>query len=86
MDEELKKYLEQNRLDMIEMRKMVKGIKNHFIRAEIYQWLVIVLIVAPFAVGLIWLWPSIKTMSGQFEQILSNGVGAITGSDTELLK
>jgi len=86
MDEELKKYLEQNRLDMIEMRKMVKGIKNHFVRAEIYQWLIIVLFIAPVVVGMIMLWPSIKSLSGQYQQILSNGVGAITGNDTELLK
>jgi Gpi18-like mannosyltransferase len=86
MEEDLKKILEQNSADMAEMKKMVRGIKNHFIRSEIYQWLVIVLIVLPFVVGMIVLWPQIKSLSGQYGQIMSNGVGAITGTDENLLK
>ncbi len=77
MDEDLKKLAE----DVAEMKIMVKGIKNHFVRAEIYQWLVIVLIIAPVVVGLIMLWPQIKSLSGQYGNIMSNGLNAVTGND-----
>jgi hypothetical protein len=86
MDEDLKKILEQNAADMAEMRKMIKGIKNHFIRAEIYQWFIIFLFIAPVVAGVIMLWPMMKDFSGQYQQIMSSGVGAITGSDANLLK
>ncbi|HTX86943.1 MAG TPA: hypothetical protein VMC41_02680 [Candidatus Nanoarchaeia archaeon] len=82
MDEDLKKILEQNSADMAEMKQMVKGIKNHFIRAEIYQWAVVALIVVPSVIALFLLWPMINSLPN----IMSNGVGAITGSDVNQLK
>jgi hypothetical protein len=84
MDEDLKNYLDQSRLDMMEMKKMVKGIKNHFIRAEIYQWLIIALVVVPCIIAVVMLWPTLSGLSGQYGNILSNGIGAITGSDLNL--
>ncbi|MDD5527720.1 MAG: hypothetical protein PHO56_01960 [Patescibacteria group bacterium] len=86
MDEELKKYLEKNVEDMAEMKKMVKSIKNHFVRAEIYQWLVIIVFILPVVVAGFYLWPMLQGLSGQYQQILTNGLGAITGSDANLLK
>jgi len=77
MDEDLKRYLEQSRTDMAEMKQMVKGIKNHFIRAEIYQWVIVALIVIPSIIAVILLWPQI----GQYQQIMQNGIGAITGNN-----
>jgi len=82
MDEELKRYLEQSRADMAEMKQMVKGIKNHFIRAEIYQWVIVALVVIPSIVAVFLLLPQIN----QYQQILSAGLGSITGSDLNLLK
>jgi hypothetical protein len=86
MDEDLKKILEQNAADMAEMKKMVRGIKNHFIRAEIYQWLIIFVFVAPIFIGAIVLWPTLKSLSGQYGQIMNTGLGAITGTDINSLK
>lgn len=82
MDEDLKRYLEQSRADMAEMKQMVRGIKNHFIRAEIYQWLIVAIVVIPSIIGVILLWPQIS----QFQQIMNSGLGAITGSDLNSLK
>jgi hypothetical protein len=82
MDEDLKRYLEQSRADMAEMKQMVKGIKNHFIRAEIYQWVIVALVVIPSIVAVFLLLPQIN----QYQQILSAGLGSITGSDLNLLK
>ena len=86
MDEDLKKILEKNSQDVEEIKKMVKGIKNHFVRQEIYQWLIIVLIVAPIVIGGFMLWPILVNFSNQIQPILSNGLGAITGSDINSLK
>jgi hypothetical protein len=86
MDEDLKKILEQNAADMAEMKKMVRGIKNHFIRAEIYQWLVILIFVVPTVVGIIFIWPTLKSFSSQYGQLLGSGLGAVTGTDINSLK
>ena len=81
MDEDLKKYLEQNRVDLAEIRQTVRGIKNHFVRQEIYQWVIILAVVVPFVVVTIMLWPTIKGLGLSYQQLLSNGVQGITGTD-----
>jgi hypothetical protein len=86
MEEDLKQILEKNSQDVAEIKKMVKGIKNHFIRQEIYQWLIIILFVAPVIIAGFMLWPTLVNLSDQIQQILSNGLGAITGSDLNSIK
>jgi|WetSurMetagenome_2_1015567.scaffolds.fasta_scaffold377346_1 hypothetical protein len=82
MDEDLKKITQ----DLAEIKQMVKGIKGHFVRQEIYQWLIVFSFVVPFIVIVILIWPSIKGLSGQYQEIMSNGIEAMTGADIDSVK
>jgi hypothetical protein len=70
MEEDLKKILEKNSQDVADIKKMVRGIKNHFIRREIYQWLVIILFVAPLFIGGFFIWPILKNAVSQYQELL----------------
>ena len=77
MDEDFKKLSQ----DVEEIKKAVKGIKGYFVRQEIYQWLMILVFVVPFIVMGFWLWPMLQGFTGQYQNIMSKGLGAVSGED-----
>lgn len=73
MDPELKKLAD----DVAEIRVIVKKIKGHFIREEIYSWLKIFLFIVPLIVGTIYLMPLMEQAIKQYQGLLG------FASDTE---
>jgi hypothetical protein len=77
MEEELKKALqsvvaneEDIKKDLTEIKKMVKSIKNHFIRDEIFSFLRLLIIIVPLVIGAIYLMPIVEKSMQQYQQIL----------------
>jgi hypothetical protein len=86
MDEELKKLVEiaaknteDTKKDLAEIKKMVKSIKNHFIRDEIYSFLRFLVIIVPLIVGAIYLMPFLEQMLGQYQQLMKLSVDLSDG-------
>ena len=83
MDDELKKLVEitaknseEIKKDLAEMKKMVKSIKHHFIRDEIFSFLRFLIIVVPMVVGTIYLMPYLEKALGQYQQLMGFSVDA----------
>ncbi len=77
MDDELKKIVEiaaknseETKKDLVEIKKMVKSIRNHFIRDEIYSFVRFLIIVVPLIVGAIYLMPMLNSAMEQYRQLM----------------
>lgn len=77
MDDELKKLVEiaaknseDIKKDLGEMKKMVKSIKNHFFRDEMYSLLKFLLIIVPLVLGAIYLMPFLQQSMQQYQQLM----------------
>lgn len=77
MDEEIKKLVEiaaknseDVKKDLVEIKKMVKSIKNHFIRDEIFSFLRFLIIIVPIVVGTIYLMPYLQKALTQYQQLM----------------
>jgi len=77
MDEESKKLVEiaakngdEVKKDLAEIKKMVKSIKNHFIREEVYSFLRFLIIIVPLVVGAIYLMPLVEKSMTQYQQLM----------------
>jgi hypothetical protein len=87
MDDELKKLVEitaknseEMKKDLVEMKKMVKSIKHHFIRDEIFSFLRFLVIVVPMVVGTIYLMPYLEKAMGQYQQLMGFSADASSGN------
>ena len=87
MDDELKKLVEisaknseEIKKDLAEMKKMVKSIKHHFIRDEIFSFLKFLVIIVPMVVGTIYLMPYLEKALGQYQQLMGFSADASSGN------
>lgn len=87
MDEELKKLVEiaaknteETKKDLAEIKKMVKSIKNHFIRDEIYSFLRFLIIIVPLVIGAIYLMPFVEKAMRQYQQLMGFSVDLGNGA------
>jgi hypothetical protein len=87
MDDELKRLVEisaknseEIKKDLAEMKKMVKSIKHHFIRDEIFSFLRFLIIVVPMIVGTIYLMPYLQKAMTQYQQLMGFSADASAGT------
>ncbi len=85
MEEDLKKTLqtlianeEDVKKDLADIKKLVKSIKNHFIRDEIFSFLRLLIIIVPLVIGTLYLMPILEKSMQQYQQLL--GFSADIGS------
>jgi hypothetical protein len=75
IDPEFKKICD----DVAEIKAAVKKIKNHFIREEILSWLKIILLLVPFIIVTIYLWPIIQKMLVQYQKFIQSSSNIVSG-------
>jgi len=73
MEEEIKKLLKENLKLNQEIYKMVKNIKSYIFWQRIFGVIKILIIIIPLIIGIIYLPPLLKQVTGQYQSLLGLG-------------